>query len=277
MSAQDKMASKPMYAPSKITFKPAGTTMEGMIWNANHVLDMAVSPHSKKSKDILKDAVAVVIVDCVEAGFVLTGSRGSGVLMVKNGDHWSAPSAILFTGTKVGLKLNFDHKGLMIVFVAKGPMIERTLEQIDAGLTSVYGISFSRPKEEVAAGENPDAATAYVATDFKEHCFVYTYTDPPHFVDKPLDGASIRHYFPANRRFYGKDASPEDITKGRVTIPQGSGIPDLQSKLKALERGTDVTPTPEAIKTKEFLRKKAVEAHEIAKSEHPDEMEEYTA
>jgi lipid-binding SYLF domain-containing protein len=273
------MSASELYAPAstKVTSKPNGTTMEGMIWNANHVLDMAVSPHSKKSKDILKDAVAVVIVDSVEAGFVLTGSRGSGVLMVKNGDHWSAPSAILFTGTKIGLKFHFDHLGLMIVFVAEGPMIERTLELIDGGLTSVYGISFSRPKEDVAAGENPDAATAYVATDFKEHCFVYTYTDPPHYVDKPLDGASIKYYFLANRRFYGKNASPEDITKGRVAIPEGSGIPDLQSKLKALEHGTDVTPTPEAIKAKEVLRQKAVEAHEIAKSEHPDEIEECSA
>jgi lipid-binding SYLF domain-containing protein len=257
-----------------------------MIWNANHVLDMALSPNTKRSKDILKDAVAVIILHCVEAGFLLTGSRGSGVLMVKHGDHWSAPSAVVLTATKIGWKFGVEHEGMMIVFVAHGPMIEQTLQHIDNGLSSPFGIGFSKPKDKMVAGETgqkqtrDDAgpATAYVTTNFEEHCFVYAYTDPPHFVGRPLDGVSIQHCFHANERFYGDGVSAGDIVrKGGVTIPEGSEILALQNKLKALEGGTDVTLTPEAIKSKEVHWKKAVEAHETAKSEHPELMEEYTA
>jgi hypothetical protein len=174
----------------------------------------------------------------------------------------------------------------MIVFVADGPMIEQTLQHIDHGLSSPLGMGFSKPKDEMAVGEtgqkhtrdDPGAATAYVTTTFEEHCFVYAYTDPPHFVGRALDGVSIRHYSHANARFYGKGVSPVDIVrKGGVTVPEGTGILALQNKLKALERGTDVTLTPEAIESKEVHRKKAVEAHETAKSEHPEEMEECTA
>jgi lipid-binding SYLF domain-containing protein len=269
--------------------KPAGTTMEGMIWNANHVLDMALSPRTKKSKDILKDAIAVVILESEDVGLFLAGSRGSGVLMVKHGDDWSAPSAITLSAMTLGWTLGVDHKGLMIVFVADGTKIdgEQTLYHILNGLTSPAGIGFSKPPEKVIVEgdaiqqrvrDDHGAFNAYLTTNGEDLCYVYTYTDMPQFLGRSLAGTAIRHHAMANERFYGKKVSPHDIVKsGYVTVPEGSGIPDLQNKLKALESGTDVTLTPQAEKSKEVLRKKAVEAGKVAEAEMPEEIEEYTA
>lgn len=76
--------------------------MPGMIYNANKVLDTALSQKDKNKKlaNLLTgDLKGIILMSVVEAGFIFSGNLGTGILMAKKEDgSWSAPSAIGLTG-----------------------------------------------------------------------------------------------------------------------------------------------------------------------------------
>jgi hypothetical protein len=64
--------------------RPNPTTMEGMIWNANHVLEKALSPHiNGMPKRLFKECVGVVMMHSVQMGFILSGTTATGILLKK--------------------------------------------------------------------------------------------------------------------------------------------------------------------------------------------------
>ena len=55
--------------------RPDRTTMEGMIWNANHVLDIALDPNKPGIPHaIIKDCKGIILLSVVEAGFIFSGN-----------------------------------------------------------------------------------------------------------------------------------------------------------------------------------------------------------
>lgn len=245
--------------------------MEGMVWNANHVLDLALMPAIKKPGDILKDAKGIIIMDTVDVGIVLAGTRGSGVLMAKNADgSWSAPSAVTLTALKIGWFLGAKDKGLIFVFDEEDA-INRLLSgvsfEIGAGLHNVDGNEQDR--------KDDPAINFYLSSKGAGAVKVYSYKVPPSFDACSLDTVNINIVGKANTRFYGKEVSPFDIVrKGDVTIPDGSGIPDLQKKLAQLENNQVVEPTSADVEKKESLRQSAVASSEAANKEEDFEIEE---
>jgi lipid-binding SYLF domain-containing protein len=80
--------------------RPDRTTMQGMIWNANHVLDQALDPDTNGvPKSLFEKAKGLILISVIEAGFIFTGNVGTGLLLAKKkGSTWSAPSAVGMTG-----------------------------------------------------------------------------------------------------------------------------------------------------------------------------------
>ena len=58
-------------------------------------------------KSVLEKAVAIAIIpNVVKAGFILGGTRGTGVLAVRNSKgEWSNPAFVTLTGGSVGLQV----------------------------------------------------------------------------------------------------------------------------------------------------------------------------
>lgn len=263
------------YLPlATMTIKPAGTSMEGMIWNANHVLDMALAPGTKKPKEILKGAQAVLILNTVDVGIALAGTRGSGVLMAKRKQgEWSAPSAVTFTGLKIGWILGAKDKGLIAVFTD-----DKEVDNFISGPSIDVGAGCTMNAGTVVHGEDLGAVNSYVTSKGIGSCFIYTYAHPPSFEGCALEAFTIRHNGKANEHFYGKVISPQDIIcKGNVIVPEGSGIPDLHKKLAALEAGEDAELCPGRKEVKETLHKTAPVETKSIKADMPDEIEAVTA
>ena len=75
-------------------------TMEGMIWNANHVLTAVLHPNTLAFPRSLfeRDLKGVVLLTTVEAGFIFTGNVGSGILLAHRNGKWSPPCAVGLSG-----------------------------------------------------------------------------------------------------------------------------------------------------------------------------------
>jgi lipid-binding SYLF domain-containing protein len=56
-----------------------------MIWNANHVLDQALSPDTPGiPRGMIKNCKGIILLSVVEAGFIFSGNVGTGVIIGKS-------------------------------------------------------------------------------------------------------------------------------------------------------------------------------------------------
>ena len=71
-------------------------TMEGMIWNANHVLATALDPKTPGVPRSLfeQELKGIVLISTVEAGFIFSGNVGTGILLARRNGEWSPPCAV---------------------------------------------------------------------------------------------------------------------------------------------------------------------------------------
>lgn len=248
--------------------------MEGMIWNANHVLDLALLPACKKSTDVMKGAKGVIIVNTVDVGFVLVGTRGSGVAMAKNDDgKWSAPCAVTISTVKLGMIAAANDNGLLFVFTE-----DDGINKFLSGASAQVGAALNTNFDTVKDREDLGAVNQYMTNKGVGSVYVYSYKLPNSFQGMTLESVTIKHHNKANERFYGKPVRPLQVVReGDVVVPDGSGVPDLQKKLAALEANQAVTPTPEMEEKKTSLLKEASIKESSIKAETSDEIEEITA
>jgi lipid-binding SYLF domain-containing protein len=81
------------------TSQPNLYTMEGMQWNANHVLEKALDPATNGvPRDLFRQAKGLVLISVLEVGFIFSGNVGTGILLAKKENDWSAPSAVGLAG-----------------------------------------------------------------------------------------------------------------------------------------------------------------------------------
>lgn len=92
--------------------RPDRTTMEGMIWNANHVLDQALSPDTAGiPRGMIKNCKGIILLSVVEAGFIFSGNVGTGVIIANKYDGtWSPPSALGLGGIGWGFMVGAEVK-----------------------------------------------------------------------------------------------------------------------------------------------------------------------
>ena len=102
--------------------------MEGMIWNANHVLDSAIDPKTNGiPRDLFKQCKGVVLLSVIEAGFCFSGNVGTGVVMARADDgSWSPPSAVGLAGVGFGFMFGAETKDILILIMDSNTLKVRT-------------------------------------------------------------------------------------------------------------------------------------------------------
>lgn len=103
--------------------RPDMNTMEGMIYNADEILQKFFDPNIKSEvpRNLLKSCVGIVLLKSVEAGFFISGSVGTGILLKRqassaSGNEWSYPVACGLTSVGWGLIFGGSVKDI-IVFI----------------------------------------------------------------------------------------------------------------------------------------------------------------
>lgn len=171
---------------------------------ANDVLWEALKPGFHGiPREVAQSATAVALLSVVQAGFLVAGSAGTGILLRKKTDGtWSHPSACGLVGCGYGLLVGASVKHVLVFIHGQDGLNAVTSE---TGLT-VGGQAeatlgpFGRTVELDVNVSNRGAGTSH-AVAFSKGAFVGV----------SVQGAVVGARLAANAKFYGIDVTPRQI------------------------------------------------------------------
>jgi lipid-binding SYLF domain-containing protein len=168
---------------------------------------------------ILEKAEAIAVFpSLVKAGFVVGGSRGHGLISVRDpkSGTWSSPAFLTVTGGSLGFQIGVQEVDLVLVVQNR-----RGLEQL---LTNQFKIGADAS---VAAG--PVGREASASTDIQLRAQILSYSRTRGvFAGVTLNGSTIRQDRDANERFYGIAYRTAQIVTQRL-----GGSPDPAGEWRA--------------------------------------------
>ena len=176
---------------------------EARLITATQVLDeLRSTPDQNVPTWLLDRAYGVAVIPEVVKGAIVFGGRhGNGVLVSRDdAGRFSNPVFISLTGGSVGWQIGAEVSDVVLVFATK-----RSLENFSRGQFTL-GASAS-----VAAG--PLGRTGEAAAGRQAEIYSYSRARGL-FAGVSLDGTALIHDRKANRNFYGRDVTTEEIFGG---------------------------------------------------------------
>jgi lipid-binding SYLF domain-containing protein len=196
----------------------AGPDQVQKIDDAIRVLQEMMKESDKSIPESLIEQCAgiAIVPDVIRAGLVIGGKHGKGVLLVRTkSGAWSDPTFIDVKGGSIGWQAGVQSADVVLVF-----RTPRSLENVVKG-DFTLGADIG-----VAAGPLGRQAEASTDSELKAEILSYSKSRGL-YAGLTLQGSSIQQDRKANRAFYGKDISPEDVLAGKATA-----VPEVVAKLK---------------------------------------------
>jgi SH3 domain-containing YSC84-like protein 1 len=173
---------------------------------------------------VLSQAQGIAIIpNVIKAGFIVGGSRGKGLLVLRDRNgNWSNPVFLSLTSGSVGLQAGGQSSDIILVF--------RNQASIDAALTHGFTVGGS---VSVAAG--PIGGDPVSPTDAQTEADIYAYAmNKGLFAGLTVEGAKVDVDRSRNQDFYGQ----RYITVQQIISDAGVAVPPEVRKLhKALQQG----------------------------------------
>jgi len=228
--------------------------MEGMIYNANHVLDQALSPETEGiPRGMFESCKGIILQSVVEAGFLFSGSVGTGVVIARKPDgSWSPPAALALGGVGCGVLIGAERKDV-IIFAMDDP----TFDAISGDFQYKIGGQASAAAGPV--GREEEITLANVSGDKVGATYSYSFNKGV-FAGMSIESAILGVRTKENHSFYGKEVATTEILTGAVEYPKGKGIEELHRKLDMLKEGKVFLPTPDDLERKDSMKAEAEKA-----------------
>jgi SH3 domain-containing YSC84-like protein 1 len=158
---------------------------------------------------VMKDAKGLAIMTAVKAGFIFSGEGGKGIVVARTAHGWSGPSGIGTGGAGFGFQAGVQVSEFVIVLNT-----DEAVKAFAHGANVKLGADIS-----VAAGPVGRAAGAGVTP----LAAVYTYSrNQGLFAGVSLDGTVLVSRNDANKEYYRRVVTPEEILTGKVKPPPGA-------------------------------------------------------
>jgi lipid-binding SYLF domain-containing protein len=182
--------------------------------------------NSRIPQRLLKESKAIAIIPgVIRAGFFFGGTRGTGVMMVREeGGPWSNPAFVSLTAGSVGLQFGAKSTDIVLVF--------RSRDAINKFMTGSFKFGGS-----VSGTAGPmESAPVNSAKGFRD-APVYTYARSSGlFGGVSLEGSELGFDANRNQKFYGKKLSPRQIFNDPfLTTPPA--VESLKDVLEQAEAG----------------------------------------
>ncbi|MFT3907651.1 MAG: lipid-binding SYLF domain-containing protein [Steroidobacteraceae bacterium] len=144
-----------------------------------------------------------VIPDVIQGAFIFGGRHGTGALSVRDtAGRFSEPVFISLTGGSVGWQIGAQAADVVLIFATR-----RSVEYFEKGDFTLGGSAA------VTAGPLGRQTEAAAGKDAE----VYAYTRTRGlFAGVALDGTALTFDSKANRSFYGRETSTDEIAAGKV-------------------------------------------------------------
>src|SRR5437762_7084632 len=186
---------------------------EDRIKESGQVLKEIVAIPDNIPQDLLDKAECMIILPSVLKGaFGIGGSYGRGVMICRNGEHytgkWGAPALYALEGISIGFQLG--GQATDFVLLVMNPKGARSLLSSKVKLGA-----------DASAAAGPKGRTAEGATDIVMNAEILSYSrNKGLFAGVSLEGSTLRSDGSANEKLYGKKLSAKEIIReGRVGIP----------------------------------------------------------
>ncbi|PYX32064.1 MAG: hypothetical protein DMG77_04415 [Acidobacteria bacterium] len=181
--------------------------------DAGEVLKEILNIPDDIPRDLLDKAECLVILPSVKKGaFGIGGSYGRGVMICRNGEHytgkWGAPALYALEGISIGFQLG--GQATDFVLLVMNPKGARSL------LTSKVKLG-----ADASAAAGPKGRTAEGATDVVMNAEILSYSrNKGLFAGVSLEGSTLRSDGSANEKLYGRKLTAKEIIRGgKVGIP----------------------------------------------------------
>jgi lipid-binding SYLF domain-containing protein len=233
---------------------------------ANHTLSYALDPGLRGiPKGYFMTCAGICIINTVQAGFMFSGSVGTGIFMKRNLDgSWSNPVACGVTGVGFGFLIGANAKEVMIFMPDESSVQTFFSGGLKMGAQSNLTIGVGRELEGgFEASKSGMGATLSIA-----------YSKGA-FIGATIEGAMIAPRRRANEAFYGPgNGTPAAIIDGTVLFPIGKEtmLGNVKDKLAKLGQGLSEKIGEEEKKKAEAAAAAADAASDTLKTEDSDIM-----
>ena len=209
------------------------------------VLDRALDPKTAGiPRGMIKNCKGVILLSMVEAGFIFSGSVGSGVIIAQNvDDTWSPPSAVSVSGIGWGLVAGKEAKDVIICVMERGTdatLYGETQVKIGGQLSATLG----------PVGREVEKSFNFNGTTEVRGTYAYTWSKGV-FGGISMEMAVLKVRPKENSRFYGiESVSSKEILTNMSEYPKNKGIEDLHYKLDLLRKGKAMVLKPAQVERK---------------------------
>src|SRR2546423_14750093 len=186
---------------------------EERVKDAGEVLKEILNIPDDIPQDLLdKDECLIILPSVKKAAFGIGGSYGRGVMVCRNGEHytgrWGAPALYALEGISIGFQLG--GQATDFVLLVMNPKGARSL------LTSKVKLG-----ADASAAAGPKGRTAEGATDVVMNAEILSYSrNKGLFAGVSLEGSTLRSDGSANEKLHGRKLTAKEIIRGgKVGIP----------------------------------------------------------
>lgn len=169
-------------------------------------------PMHQIPKSVLQQALAIAIIpDVVKAGFILGGTRGAGVLIVRNEKgEWSNPAFVTLTGGSVGLQVGAQSSDVIMIF--------NTKKSLEKALAQDFNLGGS-----VSGTAGPTGAAPVTGSSTLPDVYTYVRNREGLFGGVSLEGTKLEMDDSRNAEFYGKPSiTAEQIFTSSLRVPEAA-------------------------------------------------------
>lgn len=203
----------------------AATELDKRVEAATEVLqDLNRIPEQAVPPNLLNRAYAVAVIpNVIKGGFIVGGSFGRGILVVRQDDgSWSNPAFIRLTNVSVGWQIGAQGSDLLLVFKSR-----QGVDQIARGKFTIGGSA--------SASAGPVGRTAAAATDGEFKSEIYTYSRSRGlFAGVSLDGGALLIEHDDNELYYDGQAASTDAIFDNPAIPTPPAAQTFRDTLSAM-------------------------------------------
>lgn len=194
---------------------PYGFSMEAEIKKARNICknlkDFPAYLDGSLVSSQIKQADAVVFLTVARAGIFMTGHIGSGLVVARNMDgSWSAPSAVLYLGTGMGMQGGADLTDYVIIL--KRQAVDSFAGNNQLVLGGDVGATFWMGRHgtaELHMGKRAAMSVGWAASK-------------GFFAGAAATAGLIRTAGGTNKKFYGREVDPSDLLHNKIARPRAA-------------------------------------------------------
>jgi lipid-binding SYLF domain-containing protein len=193
-------------------FKSHGKKMDTLICNSNEMLREYFDLKYQLPFDLLQTCKGILFLRIWKGGLFVGGISGTGIVMARHNQKWSAPCAVSIGGLQIGFQVGIERVDDILLLrddAALKLFIENGHFRLGVDASLAVG-NYGR-----------DSNMGVVMSEGGESKSIYSYSFAKGaFVGISLDGGTLSIDDKVNEEFYGRKANAKDIFYGDVPIPQ---------------------------------------------------------